>query len=161
MKKEMKMKELNKKSSLYVECLKKGKEWMKRDSEWLKKGWGGYKKRISGEGGWSLFKNGELWRDGFDSEVSVWRSLIGGIDLFVNMWDWGWEKRKELGGEVGEGWDDERIYEYMIKVGEECGVKVKVERNRWGGCVEIEKKDYLRLRKEVSKDLGWEIRKIE
>ena len=156
----MKMKELNKESRLYVECLKRGKEWMEKDKKWLEEGWG-YKKRISGVGGWSLFKEGELWRDGFDSEINVWRSLIGGMNLFVSMWDWGWKKRKELELEVGKGWDDDRVYEYMIEIGEECGVEIKVERNRMGGLVGIVKKDYLRLRKEVSKDLGWEIKKIE
>ena len=156
----MKMKELNKKSRLYVKCLERSKEWMEKDSEWLEKGWG-YKKRVSGVGGWSLFKNGELWRDGFDSERNVWRSLIGGMDLIVDMWDWGWKKRRELGLGVGENWKDERIFEYMIEVGEECGVRVEVKRTEWGGYVGIAKKDYLRLRKEISKDLGWEIRKIE
>lgn len=50
----------------------------------------------------------------------------------------------------------------MVGLGEECGVKIRVKRfERMGGFVGIDKKDYYRLRKEVSKDLGWEIKYVE
>ena len=156
MKKMMNERVISKESRIYKDIVKKGKECMKMDEKWIEKGYG-YKKKIMNKGGWSLFKNGELWRDGFDSELSVWRSLIGGVDMTINMWDYGWEIREK----ENLNWENERIYDYMISLGEECGVKVKVKREEWGGYVKIDEKDYYKLRKEVSKDLGWEIKYIE
>lgn len=90
MKKMMNEMAINKESRIYRDIVKKGKEWMKVEKKWIEEGYGyGYGKRIVNKGGWSLFKNGELWRDGFDSELSAWRSLIGGVDMAVNMWGYG------------------------------------------------------------------------
>lgn len=156
MKKMMNERVINKESRIYKDIIKKGKECMKMDEKWIEKGYG-YRKRIVNRGGWSLFKNGVLWRDGFDSEVNVWRSLIGGISMFVNMWDYGWEIVKKENIDL----DSKRVYDYMIGLGKECGVKIRVNKFERGGFVKIDKKDYYRLRKEVSEDLGWEIKYIE